>query len=161
LIIILLIEVSSCEYEEPATRTSRVQGLRCHSLRRLVSVRYSRRVARVYAQVREHLDDLVTLAKLVFSRDLVEAAQTKAERDIVIVDLGERIENRLHASFDAGFELPLDRIRTAFQLTATEQRCLELLLALAVSADVRELARSPHGTSTLEQLDRLVYADPS
>ncbi len=43
----------------------------------------------------------------------------------------------------------------------TEQRTLEILLALAVSSEVRELANSPHGGSSLEQIDELVYGHPS
>jgi hypothetical protein len=52
--------------------------------------------------------------------------------------------------------LPLDRLRTAFQLEATEQRCVWLALAYAVSTDVRIASRRVDGLS-LEVFDRLVY----
>jgi len=122
-------------------------------------------VARPYGLVRDHLDDLIELARLVFARrrgDLEAAPPAVlAQRELEIVDLGERLEDRLAASFEAGGELPFDRLRTAFQLTATEQRCLELAIALAVSGEVRELAGRPTGTCSLELLDELVYAHAS
>ncbi|MBA3465118.1 MAG: ATP-binding protein [Deltaproteobacteria bacterium] len=121
-------------------------------------------MARAYQFVREHLDDVVALARLIFARRrlaLDTPAMTIAEDDLEIADLGERIELRLGASHEAGFELPFDRLRTAFQLNETEQRTLEILVALAVSSEVRELANSPHGGSSLEQIDDLVYAHPS
>ncbi len=55
--------------------------------------------------------------------------------------------------------LPLDRLRAAFQLEATEQRCLWLLLAHAASSEVRAASGHPDGLP-LELLDAIAYGAP-
>jgi hypothetical protein len=112
-----------------------------------------RLVATAYSGAREHLDDILRLARLVFSRGTHAGTQ---QHDLELVELGELIEARMNACPEP---LPLDRVRNAFQLEPTEQRCLWLALAFAVSSEVR--AASGHGTGLpLEVFDRLVYGSP-
>ncbi|HEX8110045.1 MAG TPA: hypothetical protein VF516_20085, partial [Kofleriaceae bacterium] len=99
---------------------------------------------------------MIELARLTFLRRSLHDPRAVAELDLQIVDLGETIEARLAL---ADPPLPLDRLRTAFQLEATEQRCLWLAFAHAVSSEVRALSGFDDGLS-LEVLDRLVYASP-
>ncbi|MBA3460077.1 MAG: AAA family ATPase [Deltaproteobacteria bacterium] len=113
-------------------------------------------MATAYRSIREHLDDIVQLARLVLGRRSDGDPRETAELDLRIVDLGEIIEARMAL---AEKPLPLDRLRTAFQLEATEQRCLWLALAHAVSGEVRTACGNPDGLP-LELLDRVVYGSP-
>ena len=116
----------------------------------------------LYASPREHLDDIVLLAARIGARQRAaaevmseEAARNLAMLDLELAELGERIERRLELTRAAGRELPLDALRAAFQLTATEQRSLWLLLAVEVAPDVIG------GVATPEVLDALVYGAPA
>ena len=91
-------------------------------------------MATAYRGGREHLDDIVQLARLVFGRGRGATPEQVAAADLELVELAEIIEARMAATDPP---LPLDRLRTAFQLEPTEQRCLWLALAHAASADVR------------------------
>ncbi len=113
-------------------------------------------VAIAYRTARDHLDDIVRLAGLVFARSAASDPAAAATLDLELVDLAEIIEARMAA---CSAPLPLDRLRTAFQLEATEQRCVWLALAYAVSMDVRVASGCADGLS-LEVFDRIVYGSP-
>ena len=106
-----------------------------------------------YRTSRDHLDDLIRLALLVFARRAGQDAAERAELDLAVVELAERIEERVAL---AEAPLPLDRLRGAFQLEDTEQRCLWLLLAHAASSEVRAASGHPDGLP-LELLDTVAY----
>jgi len=125
--------------------------------------RYRGSAPRAYRSARDHVDDVVALARALFERRALAAAgepQRLGVLDFEIAKRGEDIEDSLAAARARGLELPLDRIGAAFQLHAAELRCVYLLLALAIAAEVRELAGSPDGTGTIEQLGELVHAAP-
>jgi hypothetical protein len=124
---------------------------------------YGGSAPRVYRFARDHVDDVVAFARSLFERRALAGAggwQRLGALDLDIVQRGEDIENSLAGARVRGFELPLERIRTAFRLDTAEQRCLYLLLALAISAEVRVVAGRPDGTGTIEMLEELVYAAP-
>ena len=116
-------------------------------------------MARAYRGIREHLDDLIQLALLVLRRPTLGDARALAELDLATVELSELVEARLEVTAARGEPMPLDQLRTAFQLEATEQRCLWLLVALAVSSEARALAGGSDAL-TLEALDAMVYRTP-
>jgi hypothetical protein len=110
-----------------------------------------------YRTSREHLDDLIRLAHLALARRADRDAAERAALDLGAVDLAERIEARVALS---EAELPLERLRAAFGLEATEQRCLWLLLGHAVSSEVRAASGHADGLP-LELLDAAVYGAPA
>jgi hypothetical protein len=113
-------------------------------------------VPRAYRTVRDHLDDIIGLARCVFEQHKGAKPARLAELQFEIADRAEQIESSLELARIASMPLPLDRLRKAFKLEAEEVRCLYLLLGLAVSTDVRALANSD-GTGSIELLDQLVY----
>ena len=122
-------------------------------------------MAIAYSARRGHLDDILELGGAIFARrrlalDAPEAGQRLGELDVAIVGLAETIEARLALTRARGSAAPLDELRTAFQLEATEQRCLWLLLALAVSEELRGLAGVDDDVP-LALLDDVVYAAPA
>ena len=110
-------------------------------------------MATAYRSAREHLDDIIRLARLVFLRS-AESSEELATIDLELVELGELIEARLAACAEP---LPLERLRDAFQLDPTEQRCLWLALGFAASSEVRRAAGYVGGIP-IETFDRAVYA---
>ncbi|HSD87015.1 MAG TPA: hypothetical protein VLB44_05850, partial [Kofleriaceae bacterium] len=103
---------------------------------------------REYASPREYLDDLIAQGERLASRhhrasssphdDLAERAV--AELGLEIERMDELIRGRCEATVEVGTVLPLDRMRRAFQLSVTEMRVIEVLVALELSAQVRQVA---------------------
>lgn len=113
---------------------------------------------RAYRTVRDHLDDIIGLARCIFEQRKATKEARLAELRFEIADRAEQIEGSLELARIASQPLPLDRLRRAFKLEPQEVRCLYILLGLNVSDDVRRIAGQPAGTATLELLDQLVYS---
>jgi hypothetical protein len=124
---------------------------------------------REYASAREYMDDVIRHVErmlqhhdaLVQSDD--EAAQRRAaELALELEREDELMRARCESGAALGIELPLERLRRAFLLTATEQRVIEILITLEVSAQVRASAKpylDQAGSVTIELLEGLVYRD--
>ncbi|HEY5926516.1 MAG TPA: hypothetical protein VIV11_32740, partial [Kofleriaceae bacterium] len=106
--------------------------------------------------MRDHLDDIIGFARCVFEQKQATNPARLAELQFEIADRHEQIEGSLELARIASMALPLDRLRKAFKLEREEVRCIYLLLGLAVSTEVRQLAGSD-GTGSIELLDQLVY----
>jgi ATP-dependent 26S proteasome regulatory subunit len=94
-----------------------------------------------------------------------EADQRIATLDAAISAREEQIEAKLAEAHEQGEPLPFDRLRRAFGLTPTEQRVLWVLIAVEVSARLRQLMRYLVNESTrvhadVGLLELLVYATP-
>ncbi|MEO6775735.1 MAG: AAA family ATPase [Kofleriaceae bacterium] len=110
-------------------------------------------MATAYRSAREHLDDIIRLARQVFLRSAASSGEL-ATIDLELVDLAELIEARMSACTEP---LPLERLRDAFQLEPTEQRCLWLAIGFAASSEVRRASGYASGIP-IEGFDRTVYA---
>ncbi len=75
------------------------------------------------------------------ARPSAEGTERIAAVDKEIAGRARAIEDRLAASRRGGVPMPLDRLRAAFGLTATEQRALWVLLGVEISAQQRQLMR--------------------
>src|SRR5689334_3132188 len=106
--------------------------------------------SRAYRSARDHVEGVVAFARALLERRAHAGEPQRLEAlDLEIARCGEDLARGLAGARAQGFVLPLERVRAAFQLDPAEQRCLYLLLALAVSAEVRELAGSPDGTAAV------------
>jgi hypothetical protein len=114
-------------------------------------------VPRAYRTVRDHLDDIIGLARCIFAQRSTTDAARLAELQFETADRFEQIEGSLELARIATKPLPLDRLRKAFRLDQEEMRVLYLLLGLAVSAEVRDLAGTE--IASLELIDQLIYAN--
>lgn len=112
---------------------------------------------RAYRTVRDHLDDIIGLARCIFEQHRTTKDVRLAELRFEIADRAEQIEGSLELARIASMPLPLDKLRRSFKLEPPEVLSLYLLLGLAVSKEVRDIAERD-GTATLELLDQLVYA---
>ena len=126
-------------------------------------------MATSYRGSRDHLDDLVELARRIVERRGAElapatdddAARRLADREVGIAILAERIERRLAATAAAGPAVPLDRLCTTFALSSTERRVLGFLIALEIAPGTVGAAEARLGAhASLEALDALFYRDP-
>lgn len=113
---------------------------------------------RAYRTVRDHLDDIIGLARCIFEQRKATKEARLAELRFEIADRADQIDGSLELARIASQPLPLDRLRRAFKLEPQELRCLYLLLGLNVSDDVRRIAGLSGGTASLELLDQLVYS---
>ena len=94
-----------------------------------------------------------------------EGEQRIATLDAAISAREEQIEAKLGVAHEEGEPLPFDRLRRAFGLTPTEQRALWVLIAVEVSARLRQLMRYLVNEATrvhadLGLLELLVYGTP-
>jgi hypothetical protein len=85
--------------------------------------------------------------------------------DGVIRSRAERIEAKLAAAREAGAMVPFDRLRRAFGLTPTEERALWVLIAVEISAPLRQLMRylvneASRVHADVGLLEILVYSAP-
>jgi hypothetical protein len=94
-----------------------------------------------------------------------EGDQRVATLDAAISAREEQIEAKLAEAYRQGEPLPFDRLRRAFGLTPTEQRALWVLIAVEVSARMRQLMRYLVNEATrvhadVGLLELLVYGTP-
>ncbi|HEY4242432.1 MAG TPA: ATP-binding protein [Kofleriaceae bacterium] len=106
---------------------------------------------------------------------LVQVGGVRALTTAAVAELGKldgevtarltSIYDKLEATRAAGAALPLDELRARFQLTATEERSLWVVLACEVSPRVRQLVRylendMQRAVPDVGLLDTLVYSAP-
>jgi hypothetical protein len=112
-------------------------------------------VPRAYRSVRDHVDDILAYARCVLSTQRAPSGDELGRLEIEVAMRLEQMTDSLALARAHGTPLPLDRLAHAFELEPAEQRVLYLLLALAVSEDLRTLTN--RDTATLDLLDRLIY----
>src|SRR5262245_31463560 len=122
-----------------------------------------------YATPRELLDDVVELVALGCRRARLaptndDEHRAVAELELELARCDERIAARSEAAAQRGRQLPLDRLREVFRLTATETRALAVLATLELSPRAREAAAAllaePAAPATVGLLELLVYREP-
>ncbi len=114
-----------------------------------------------YAQPAEHLGDEIALTRLLLARAMagkrtdarVPDGPSVAELDAAIAGLTRTIALRLAAARAAGRPMPLDRLRSVFGLSTSEQRVVAALAALEMDVELRELARFITGDPSRAQPD--------
>lgn len=125
-------------------------------------------MATEYATAREYLDDLVVLVERMLERALLAlnaASETDqrmlAELDLDIGRRAELLAARRDATAARREQLPLDRVRVAFDLSETEARALAVLAVLEIAASARRMAarllEDPNTSATIGLVENLVY----
>ena len=125
-------------------------------------------MATEYATAREYLDDLVVLVERMLERATLalNAANETDQRMVAELDLdiGRRAEllaARRDATAVRGQQLPLDRVRIAFELSETEARVLAVLAVLEVAANARRAAsrllEDTNTSATVGLIENLIY----
>ena len=128
----------------------------------------SRSMIREFVGARDYLDEIaVQVERLVrrYDRSRAATADPVEQRAIAELDLeadraDEMIRARCEASHAVGIELPLERLRRAFELSPTEVRLVEALVALELAPRVRQAAAAfldKDGMATVELAEALVY----
>jgi predicted nucleic acid-binding protein len=123
---------------------------------------------REYSTSREYLDAVCgQVGRMVLHHQHVArstsddaALRTSAELGLEIDRNDDIIRARCEASAAVGIELPLEQLRRAFSLSITETRVIEVLVALELDAQVRQLASAfldRSGMATIELVESLVY----
>jgi len=125
-------------------------------------------MVREFVGARDYLDEVaLQVERLVrrYDRSRVASSDPAEERALAELDLesdraDEAIRARCEASHALGIEIPLERLRRAFDLSPTEVRLVEALVALELAPRVRQAAAAfldKDGMATVELIEALVY----
>jgi len=125
-------------------------------------------MVREFVGARDYLDEVaLQVERLVrrYDRSRVASSDPAEERALAELDLesdraDEAIRARCEASHALGIEIPLERLRRAFDLSPTEVRLVEALVALELAPRVRQAAAAfldKDGMATVELIEALVH----